>query len=122
MKHHATNITSMPQTVEEERATRMRKYLIMMGIRVACFIALIWVRGPWMFVFAAGAIFLPYFAVVVANAIRSRRTESVERPASIQLYPPAEWTDDAMGGRATTDAPDPDDDRRGSTDGRPEAS
>lgn len=108
MKQHATNITSMPQTVEEERRVRMRKYSIMMAIRFACFIALIWVRGPWMFVFAAGAIFLPYFAVVIGNAVRARRTTAVERPGAVQLYPPAEWfDDDATSGDG------------GRTDGRP---
>ncbi|MFD0995616.1 hypothetical protein HNR16_001451 [Pseudoclavibacter chungangensis] len=88
MKQHGTNITSMPETVEEERRARMRKYVIMMSIRMACFIALIWVRGPWMFVFAAGAIFLPYFAVVVANAIRSRRVDAVERPGELVVGQP----------------------------------
>lgn len=90
----STNITSMPQSVEEEQRARIRKYLLLMGIRVVCFLALIWVRGPWMLVFGAGAIFLPYFAVVIANAIQARRTDSVERPGGIEpLYPPATWFD-----------------------------
>lgn len=91
-RHRVTNITSMPQSVDEERHARMRKYAIMMGIRLACFLAMIWVRGPWIYVFAAGAIFLPYFAVVLANAVRMRRIKTVERPNVIEpLYPPAEW-------------------------------
>lgn len=94
-KSRATNITSMPESVEEERHARMRKYALMMGIRLACFVALIWVRGPWMFVFAAGAIFLPYFAVVLANAVRMRRRGPVERPSSITpIGPPREWLND----------------------------
>ena len=98
-KSRATNITSMTQSIDEERHARMRKYALMMGIRVVCFLALIWVRGPWMLVFAAGAIFLPYFAVVVANAVRMRRAKAVERPNWIApLYPPQEWFDEHRGG------------------------
>ncbi|MBF4460791.1 MULTISPECIES: DUF3099 domain-containing protein [unclassified Pseudoclavibacter] len=84
MRSHTTNVTSMGDSEYDERAARMRKYTIMMLIRVACFVALIWVRGPWMFVFAAGAIFLPYFAVVIANAATQRRTRKVERPSFLQ--------------------------------------
>lgn len=94
-KMRATNITSMPQTIDEERHVRMRKYALMMGIRVVCFLALIWVRGPWMLVFAAGAIFLPYFAVILANAVRMRRTTGIERPGGLApLHPPATWFDE----------------------------
>ncbi|KAB1638388.1 DUF3099 domain-containing protein [Pseudoclavibacter terrae] len=84
MRSHTTNVTSMADSEYDERAARMKKYTIMMLIRVACFVALIWVRGPWMFVFAAGAIFLPYFAVVIANAATQRRTRGVERPSFLQ--------------------------------------
>lgn len=43
--------------------------MVMMGIRIACFIAMAVVTpyGWYTFVFAAGAIFLPYLAVIVAN-------------------------------------------------------
>lgn len=81
----AANITSMPETAHEERVARMRNYAIAMGIRTACFLALIWVRGPWMLVFAAGAILLPYFAVVLANHVRRRAPEEVARPQAVQI-------------------------------------
>lgn len=85
MRARATNITSMPTTAEEERRARMRKYTLMMIVRFACLIALIWVRGPWMLVFAMGAIFLPYFAVVLANGVQSRGAPAVERPGPREL-------------------------------------
>lgn len=108
-----TNITSMPQSVEDERRARMWRYAIMMGIRVACFLAMIWVRGPWIFVFAAGAIFLPYFAVVIANSVRVRRA-SIERPGAIEvLYPPAEWFPGTTEAGAADDTPPRSSDRRG---------
>ena len=61
----------------------MIKYSIMMGIRVACIVALLFVQGWWILVFAAGAVFLPYFAVVVANVATNRPQAEVERPGSI---------------------------------------
>lgn len=87
-KSHATNITSMRESADEERAARTRKYALMMAVRLACFLALIWVRGPWMLVFAAGAIFLPYFAVVLANAVRYRRNRRIERPGGLLTWLP----------------------------------
>lgn len=98
MRTRSTNITSMPQSIEDERRARMIKYAVMMGIRTVCFLALIWVRGPWMLVFAAGAIFLPYFAVIIANAVSSRRRDIADRPNAIESHteerdwtPPASW-------------------------------
>lgn len=44
------------------------KYLISQVIRVVCIILAVFVQGWMMWVFFAGAIFLPYFAVVLANA------------------------------------------------------
>ena len=83
MKHQPLqSITSLPPSPEEERRARMIKYTIMMGIRVACIVALLFVQGWWILVFAAGAVFLPYFAVVVANVATTRPQAEVERPGS----------------------------------------
>jgi hypothetical protein len=84
MKHQPLqSITSLPPSPEEERRARMIKYTIMMGIRVACIVALLFVQGWWILVFAAGAVFLPYFAVVVANVTTNRPQPQVERPGGI---------------------------------------
>jgi hypothetical protein len=61
----------------------MLEYSIMMGIRVLCVLACIWVRGWWLLIPALGAIFLPYFAVVVANAAQSGARGQVERPGAL---------------------------------------
>jgi hypothetical protein len=45
----------------------MRKYTIAMSVRTLCLIAVVIVPDWWRFVFGAGAIFLPYVAVVLAN-------------------------------------------------------
>jgi hypothetical protein len=46
----------------------MLKYTIAMTIRVLCIAAAMFVEGWLMWLAFAGAIFLPYFAVVLANA------------------------------------------------------
>lgn len=84
MKHQPLqSITSLPPSPEEERRARMIKYTIMMGIRVACIFALLFAQGWWILVFAAGAVFLPYFAVVVANVTTNRPQPQVERPGGL---------------------------------------
>lgn len=64
----------------------MLKYVIMMGVRVVCFVAMILITpyGWYTWVFAAGAVFLPYIAVVIANVGQESRAapaETVIRPA-----------------------------------------
>jgi hypothetical protein len=46
----------------------MLKYTVAMGIRVVCIVLAMFVDGWLMWLAFAGAIFLPYFAVVLANA------------------------------------------------------
>ena len=64
----AQSITTVGQSPESERKARMVKYLIAMTIRVICIVLAIFVEGWLMWLCFAGAIFLPYFAVVIANA------------------------------------------------------
>jgi predicted tellurium resistance membrane protein TerC len=63
-------ITSAQEALSDDQARRTRRYLITMGIRTACFLGLIFVDGVWQWVCIAGAVFLPYIAVVMANAGR----------------------------------------------------
>ncbi|MFN8136153.1 MAG: DUF3099 domain-containing protein [Propionicimonas sp.] len=52
-----------------DTATRERRYLISMGIRILCFIGAVAIGPGWLrWVLVAGAVFLPYLAVVAANA------------------------------------------------------
>ncbi|WP_400998558.1 DUF3099 domain-containing protein [Agromyces sp. GXQ0307] len=83
MKHPPLqSITSLPPSPDDERRSRMIKYTVMMSIRVACIVALLFVQGWWLLVFALGAVFLPYFAVVVANVATTRRSD-VESPGGL---------------------------------------
>jgi hypothetical protein len=118
MKHQPTqSITSLPASPDEERRARMIKYSIMMGIRVVCIFALLFAQGWWILVFAAGAVFLPYFAVVVANVGTSRRGQEVVRPGGLVPLPPSTPAADD----ATATEPDPDQFRAASEDDPREA-
>lgn len=77
---------------------RMRRYLVSMGIRTACFILAVvaiallhWTVVGWILVVAA--LVLPYVAVVMANATRSSRSTYLgqvtpDNPKPAQLSPP----------------------------------
>lgn len=84
MRHNrnAPSVTSLPQSPQDEARGRVRHYAITMGIRTVCFILMAVVQpiGWWTFVFAAGAIFLPYIAVVYANAGSDSTPTQVESP------------------------------------------
>ena len=65
----AQSVTSIEVSPEEEPRSRFIKYTVAMIIRVVCVILAVLVPLGWLTVlFASGAIFLPYFAVVIANA------------------------------------------------------
>jgi hypothetical protein len=83
------SITTLPPSPEEERRSRMIKYTIAMSIRVACIVALLFAQGWWLVVFAAGAIFLPYIAVVLANVSGPTRSTQVLRPGGLVPTTPA---------------------------------
>ena len=85
------SVTSLQSSPEEERKRRMRGYLIAMTVRVICIIMGVVVTGPLMWLCFAGAIFLPYFAVIFANAVGdSERTKAqrVVHQAPVLEAPP----------------------------------
>lgn len=109
MKQHQT-ITSLPPSPEAERRARMIKYTIAMSIRVACIFAMLFAQGWWLVVFAAGAVFLPYVAVVLANVSGPSRDNEVLRPGGIVPVtpPPGPPSDGATHDTATGEAGDHD--------------
>jgi hypothetical protein len=86
MKTTSNTITSLPPSPEQERRKRMIEYTVMMAVRVLCVVACIWVRGWWLLIPALGAIFLPYFAVVVANTVQAAGGGRVERPGAVERF------------------------------------
>lgn len=76
-------ITELPLSPDEERHQRVLKYTLAMGIRMVCIVACVFTPGWWLLIPAAGAIALPYLAVVVANVGAKRTNVSVERPGGV---------------------------------------
>ena len=70
-------ITETNRALSSEQAGRPRRYLISMGIRTGCVLAAIVVPGWPKWVFIAGAVVLPYLAVVIANAGRENDAPGV---------------------------------------------
>ena len=66
-------ITSAAASRNEDIRARQRRYVFSMGVRTLCFVAAVIVgHGVAMWILIAAAIFLPYVAVVMANAAASR--------------------------------------------------
>ncbi|MGL5817950.1 MAG: DUF3099 domain-containing protein [Phycicoccus sp.] len=65
-------VTSAAESRVDDQRRRLRGYLVTMSIRTACFVLMVVVDSWLRWVFAAGAVFLPFFAVVAANAVRPR--------------------------------------------------
>jgi len=82
----APSVTSLPRAPRDEADARVRHYMITMAIRVACFLLMVLITpyGWYTWVFAAGAVFLPYIAVVYANASQGGARGPVESP-TLQL-------------------------------------
>ncbi len=66
------SVTSVPMSAAEEQRGRQRRYLASMSLRTLCFVGAIVVGDNWVrYVLIAGALILPYIAVVSANAVVS---------------------------------------------------
>src|SRR6478752_8619459 len=76
-----TVITDAHPGASEEQWRRQKRYMITMGFRTACFLSMLFVPGVWRWVLFAGAVLLPYVAVVFANQVDSRgRTSAPVEP------------------------------------------
>lgn len=64
------SITSAPKSLKSDLAGRQRRYLVSMIIRTVCFLLTVMLPSPYRWFALAGAMLLPYIAVVVANAGR----------------------------------------------------
>jgi Flp pilus assembly protein TadB len=89
-------ITTASRGAEADIAARQKRYLIAMGVRTACFLAVAGIAithaGPgWLpWVFVIGAVVLPYVAVVMANAgdTKSDGFELLDGPSQERQLPP----------------------------------
>jgi hypothetical protein len=83
MRPRPVAITDLPPSPEQEQRSRMAKYALTMGIRMVCIVACLFVPGWWLLIPALGAVFLPYVAVVIANATSRRTRSAVARPGGL---------------------------------------
>ena len=73
------SVTSAASSTTDDQDQRVKRYLVMMGIRVLCF-GLVFVTTGWLrWAAVAGAVLIPYFAVIVANAVRPREAARSSR-------------------------------------------
>jgi len=75
-------VTGLPTSLQDDQGERMRRYLVSMGIRTISFILAVvalavlhWTFIGWTLV--AAAVVLPYVAVVMANATKSRQSTTL---------------------------------------------
>jgi hypothetical protein len=72
-------ITQAPRPHSDEMDQRIGRYLVSMAIRTICVLLVFFVHnGPARVAFAIGAVFLPYVAVVMANAGYTRKMIRVQ--------------------------------------------
>ena len=76
-------ITTAPVSHQSDVDGRQRRYLISMGVRTVCFIGAVAVGpGPLRWLLVLGAVFLPYIAVVLVNAVRPRAADETFQPVT----------------------------------------
>ena len=80
------SVTSAGVNPAEDRAYRMRMYFLAMTLRVLCVASLFWVRGWWIAIPVAGSILLPWFAVMIGNAVQHGGAEAHDAPEPLQLH------------------------------------
>ena len=86
-KPEVYSITGARSGLSDDVADRTKRYLISMGIRTACFIGAVIATGPLRWILLAGALLLPYVAVVVANTARKSVGPKGPDPVTPQAVP-----------------------------------
>jgi Protein of unknown function (DUF3099) len=104
-------VTEAQRSKSADIAYRERRYLIMMGIRVVCFVVAVVVfanGGGWLTAIpAVGAIAIPYFAVVFANGGRepgnTKGFRAYEPNLPVHYHPPGGDSAEGAGSREPAD-------------------
>src|SRR5690606_27145458 len=89
VRDHGGSLTDLPMSPDEDRQRRFRTYFWMMVVRVAAFGVFFIVPDWWKLIPAALAVFIPFFAVVVANVSTRRTTGGLEAPNALPPGPSA---------------------------------
>src|SRR5262245_53176672 len=64
------SVTGARSSLSDDVKSRQRRYAAAMSIRTLCFVLCVFTPSPLKWIFFTGALVLPYFAVVMANAGR----------------------------------------------------
>lgn len=74
-------ITEAQPSLDDQLSARRTKYLIMMSVRVLCLVlAAAFYHTPWLLaIFVAGALVLPWMAVLIANDRPPKKALKVNR-------------------------------------------
>lgn len=98
-KRPRTHITDADESHEADTRARSRRYLLSMAIRITCFVLAIVTTGWVRWACVAGAVFLPWIAVQIANAGKENTTRTntaqIDGPPLPELQ--AGRSDDAAG-------------------------
>lgn len=92
-------ITTARKSVADDQSVRVRGYVISMSIRIVCFLLAVVTTGWLRWTFVAGALLIPYIAVVFANGGREPNRETPDALLSLpgsaagRALPPAGSTD-----------------------------
>ncbi|TGD10141.1 DUF3099 domain-containing protein [Brevibacterium sp. S111] len=96
MVRHSQQITTADTALDDDMRSRIIKYSITMGIRTVCFVAAYFAfvadLHVLMWICVAGAVILPYPAVIFANAGRERTSDDASAlldQAPLAELPPA---------------------------------
>jgi hypothetical protein len=85
-KPAAQSITDATVGLASDQSARQRRYFISMMIRTACFILTVVLPSPYRWIALAGALTLPYIAVIAANAGRETiKKETIFNPKRKRL-------------------------------------
>jgi hypothetical protein len=94
------SITDAAAAHSEDMRQRMIKYALAMGIRLVCLILIFVVDGWFKILMVAGAVFLPWIAVIIANGSDKAETHSdslLESAPLTELEGPS-WAPEDDGG------------------------
>ena len=72
-------VTDARRPHSDDQHSRVVKYLVSMSLRMVCLALALFVPSPWFWLCLAGAVTLPYIAVVIANAGVEQRPAPFER-------------------------------------------
>jgi hypothetical protein len=86
-------ITNAPVGLDDDQGVRVRNYVTSMVLRIVFIVAAVLASGWLRWTFAACAVFIPYFAVVIANGGRERSEHVASMvPPPAPALPPAPTT------------------------------